>query len=325
MPAPAAVAKGLKTCYSLSREAATILDENQEQVAEIAQFLSDTGAYQKAVEKSREMSKEQAKNASLPEKAVQKAVTSQIDEVENYEDIIDKTHDLTADEKKVAEYGARMVDILSKSEGTMSDQLNQVDQERQKAEESGDRGLLREAFSDELQEMKEMNKEAELAVEAVSLMLRLSEQVEKLSEEERKEMEMKQEDHSNIKFLEQLGEGHDVDPEVIEKIERIESQEEDAVQQDEAEIEEIIQIEADNVSELENEIDRLLEDMNNSVSEMNALESDVESASFDFPELEEQLQESKNIAEKNVQKLENAKQKAGQIEENIDQSRAALP
>lgn len=325
MPAPAAVAKGLKTCYSLSREAATILDENQEKVAEIAQFLSNTGAYQKAVEKSREMSKKQAQNASLPEKAVQKAITSQIDEVEEYEEIIDRTHDLTGDEKKVAEYGAKMVDILSKGEGTMSQQLNQVDQERQKAEESGNRDLLKEAFSDELQEMKEMNEEAELAVEAVSLMLRLSEQVEKLSEEERREMEMKQEDHGNIRFLEQLEQDHDVDPEIIEKIENIESQEEDAVKQDERDIEEIIQIEADNVEGLENEIDRLIEDLNNTVTEMNALENDIQSASFDFPELEQQLQESRQIAENNIEKLENAKQKAGQIEDNISQSEAALP
>lgn len=325
MPAPAAIVKGLHTCYELSREAATQLDKNQEQVAEIAKFLSDTGVYQKAVEKSREMSKKQAANASLPEKAVQKAITSQINEVESYEEIIDKTHDLTGDERKVAEYGARIVDILSKGEGTMSEQLNQIDQERQKAENTGSRDMLRRAFSDELEEMKEVNKEAEMAVEAVSLMLRLSDQVETLSEEERKEMSMKKEDHDNIKFLEHLEEGHQVDPQVIQKIERIESSEESAVQQDERDIEEIIQMEADSVSKLETEIDRLIEDLNNTVAELGALENDIQSASFDFPELEEKLQESKKIAEKNLDKLDSAKQKMPQAENNIDQSRKALP
>lgn len=325
MPAPAAVVKGLHTCYQLSREAATQLDENQEQVAEIAQFLSDTGIYQKAVEKSREMSKEQAANASLPEKAVQKAISSQISEVESYEEIIDKTHDLTGDERKVAEYGARIVDILSKGEGTMSQQLNQVDQERQKAEKTGDREILRKAFSHELQEMKEVNKEADLTVEAVSLMMQLSEQVETLSEEERKEMEMKQEDHSNIQFLEKLEARGDVDPQIVEKIERIESEEENAVQQDELEIEQVIQIEAENTSKLETEIERLIEDLKNTVSELDALERDINSASFDFPELEDRLQESRSIAERNIEKLEDARKKTPQIESNINESEEALP
>jgi len=325
MPAPAAVAKGLKKCYSLSREAATILDENQEQVTEIAQFLSDTGAYQKAVEKSREMSKKQAANASLPEKAVQKAITAQIDEVESYEEIIDKTHDLTGDEKKVAEYGARIVDILSKEEGTMTQQLGEVDQERQKAESTGNRKLLKRAFSNELQEMKGLNEEAELAIEAVTLMLRLSNQVETLSEEEKKEMNMKQEDHGNISFIEQLAEREDVDPQVVQKIKNIESREEDAVQQDEREIKEVIEIEAENISELETEIDHLIEDLNNTISEFDALENDINSASFDFPELEQQLQESRELAQKNLEKLEEAKGKTSQIEGNIQQSREALP
>lgn len=325
MPAPAAIARGLQTCYTLSREAATQLDKNQEKVAEIAKFLSDTGVYQKTVETAREANKKSAKMAPLPARAAQKAVVSQMEGVESYEEIIDKTYDAAKDEKKVAEYGARIVDILSKGEGTMSQQLNQVDQERQKAESTGDRSLLKKAFADELEEMKEVNKEAELAVEAVSLILRLSEQVETLSEEERKEINMKKEDHSNMQFLEQLEENYDVDPQVIEKIERIESREEDEVQQDEREIEQVIQMEAETVSQLETEIERLIEDLKNTISEFGALENDIQSASFDFPELEQQLQKSKQIAEKNLEKLENAQQKTSQIEDNISQSEAALP
>jgi hypothetical protein len=297
--------KAIKKGKPAIRKSIDLLKENEEEIREVHEVLEETGAYEKMLEKG--LSKLESGEGSRD--LVKKFENKEMEELKEFEEAIREIEDVIQGEEKIYEYAGKVVKMIANVEEAEEAEEQDVENHIQQFENTRDAKHLETAFEEELDAIKTVHEEAELATQAAEVIDQAAGQVlelEQLEEMEGKEArEQEKIFQEEGQFFMKMGGQKDF----LSEVQQDEQTEEQQILQEEQQTEKVVKLEKEEIQKLEDELARMLEEAKRNRQDLMEIKEDYEQFPVEFQDedqIPQRIQEAEQMIEQDIENIEGA-------------------
>lgn len=237
------------------RKSVELIQENEEEIRKAHKILKETGAYEKMLEKALNDtdSGEDIRNI------LDKFESLEMKELHELEIGIQEIQSIIQNEEQVYEYIERVISIIASVEQSHEAEEKDIDAHLKRFRETRDAEHLETAFEEEIDAIKTLHEEAELATEAAEVIERAIQQtveIEELEEIEADEAAEQEKIFENEKgVFVKAGE-----QDFLQEVQSEQHQEHDQVSTEKQETEKVVKMGENELNQLRDELARMMEE-----------------------------------------------------------------